>query len=126
MNKKFEKWAWTIIKKYQNILLLNDHIVTLEYKKMKEEVVMEHEFMYPYKNTNIRYGEFALEWWKKKKYKQLTDVLIHELCHSVTDPLYSVGHDRFTTKDSLNEARERITDHIANVITHLTVDNRIK
>lgn len=113
----FEKWAQPILKKYQKILLLDDHTLTFSYdSKLKNDTFMEHDFNYPYKITDIRYGDTALKYFKEKKYKRLKEILIHELCHSLTDPLYEYAYTRFTTKDALSNERERLTDHITNII----------
>lgn len=120
MDKKFEAWAWKILRKYQKILLLSDHDVQFEYKdRMEQGVMMTHGMNYPYKVTCIRYGDLALKYWNNKRKRELHDCLIHELCHSITDPLYAVAVERYTTIDQINNERERLTDHIANVITFL-------
>lgn len=117
---KLETWAAPILKKYKALLLLQDHTLSFSYdKKMRSDTVMEHGFHYPYKSTDISYGDTAKKLWKEGKKKELREVLIHELCHSITDPLFSVGFDRFTSKDTLNNERERVTDHIANIIIAL-------
>ena len=117
-NKQFEAWALPILKKYQAVLLLQDHTLDLTYRKelVTENTLMEHGFNYPYKHIGIHYGNKAVEYFKNKNKKELYDCLIHELCHSVTDPLYNVAYERFLTRDALTNERERLTDHIANII----------
>ena len=117
MNKKLEKWALPILKRYQKLLLLTDHILTFEYdENIESGVLFQHAFSYPYKNTIVAYGKSAIERWNEKQYQELKNGLIHELCHSITDPLYSKATDRYVTKDCIRDERERLTDHIANVI----------
>jgi hypothetical protein len=118
--KEFEAWALPILKKYQKILLLTDHALTFKYDKAKtdeNEAAMTHDYAYPYKETRICYSDNSLEDFKKGERQELKKMLIHELCHSLTDPLYGAGFDRFITKNTLNNERERLTDHIANIIT---------
>jgi hypothetical protein len=106
-----------ILKKYQKTLLLTDHILSFDYDDdMDSHVLFQHGFSYPYKNTAITYGKSAVDKWEKKEYSEMREGLIHELCHSITDPLYSKATDRYVTKDCLRDERERLTDHIANVI----------
>jgi hypothetical protein len=84
---------------------------------MSKESLMEHNFNYPYKTTVIRYSDHTFD--DKDTKKELERCLIHELCHTLTDPLYNYGFDRFVTKETLNNERERLTDHIANIIVKL-------
>lgn len=42
--------------------------------------------------------------------------LIHEYIHPLTDPLYCKARSRYVTHDELNDEREALTDHIANII----------
>ena len=122
ISKDFEKWALPIVRKYQKILLLEDHLLTFEQSNTVEGgITMHHLFMYPYKETCIQYGSDALAMWKRKDKKTLKEVIIHELCHSVTDPLYGKATNRFIGRDELNDERERLTDHIANIIVKLEV-----
>ena len=116
-NKELEKWALPILKKYQSILLLDDHRLTFEFTKdIEASTMMHHLFQYPYKETCIQYGNSAIESWKKKEKEDLKAILIHELCHSITDPLYDKACARYVDKNSLNDERERLTDHLANII----------
>jgi len=125
MKKKqhqFEIWAKRILDKYENILLLGDHDVVFKRHEISGDAYMEHAFHYPYKTTEIRYDERALKDFEdKKNHEFLRKVLVHELCHSITDPLYNTAYDRFTSKEVLENERERLTDHIANIILRLKI-----
>ena len=116
MTRDFEKWALTVLKKYQKILLLDDHTLSFKYRPLAKDIVMEHDCNYPYKDASIWYGDMALEWWKKKKHEDLKQVMIHELCHAIVFPLAEVAGSRFVTRETVDNEMERLTDHIANVI----------
>lgn len=117
MKKDFQKWGLSVAKKYQKILLLDDHSLTFEYQKeISAGAAMHHLWRYPYKETIIQYSDYALNLWKEKKKDELKAIIIHELCHSVTDPLYGKACSRYIAKDDLEDERERLTDHLANVI----------
>ena len=46
--------------------------------------------------------------------------IIHEFCHIITDPLYAVVLD-FPSKKQIENERERLTDHIAQIVNkHFT------
>lgn len=51
------------------------------------------------------------------KYQEM--ILVHELCHCISEETYILHmellNDRFVTKKSIEDARERLTQRIANV-----------
>lgn len=117
MNKDFQKWGLAVAKKYQRLLLLDDHILNFEYKKeISKAAAMQHLWRYPYKETQIQYSSYAIDLWKEKKKDDLKAIIIHELCHSLTDPLYGKATNRYVSEDEIADERERLTDHLANVI----------
>jgi len=80
---------------------------------------MEHDCNYPYKTMSIWYGDTALKYFQDKKYQELTQGLIHELCHALTFPLFDNAQARYVTEETLKNENERLTDHIANIIIKL-------
>lgn len=120
--KEFEKWAKKNLAKLQSVLLLHDHVVSFEYDgEMTSPTLMQHGFNYPYKTTAIYYGDTALKKWAAKEKEELYNCLIHELCHSVTDPLYAKATSRYVSRGEVEDERERLTDHIANILVNLKV-----
>lgn len=113
--KEFEKWAMPKLQKIQKILLL-EHYQPLQLDVSDSENVSESLYHYPYQTISIRYSKNTLKDFKEKKYEDIMHMLIHEMCHPLTDPLYGTGFERFITKDQLEKERERLTDHIANII----------
>lgn len=120
MNKSLERWAKAEIDKYQDIILLQDHKIFFKYDKSVDDgAIMECDPRYPYKVLTIRYGKVALEEWKKPDHGELHDTIIHELVHAITEPLYRKAILRYTSDGEINDERERLTDHITNIITKL-------
>ena len=114
---KFEKYAIEKLKKIQKILLLEDfYPLKIEPSKSRAS---ESEFSYPYKSINIRYSQDLLDDFKKKDFVSVNAVLVHEMFHPVTDGLYSKATDRYVTKNEIEDERERLTDHLANIISKL-------
>lgn len=114
----FEKWARPIIDEYQRKLLLTHHHISIVSKTDNIEAVMELSFRVPYLDPELRYNPNEVErFWKRGDKNTLKHMLIHELCHIITDPLYGLGFERFANKQSLSDARETCTDHIAMIIT---------
>lgn len=118
LHRDFEKWAAPVIQTIQKIVLLDSfRPVKFAYSKgMESGTYMESTFLHPYKTISIKYGNDALDDFKNKDYTALKDALVHEMFHPLTDPLYGVGFKRFCTRDELNDARENLTDHLANII----------
>src|SRR3990167_8791858 len=113
-NIKFEKVVYKIIEKYQKILLLDKHTILLKYSTENRKAIMECIFNYPYLNVTLKYGDKALEMWKDKE--NIVPFVIHELCHPITDPLYSKATDRHATQNEINDEREKLTDYICNIV----------
>lgn len=114
-HKEFEKWALPYLKKFQKILLLQHFSpLKIEYEPGMKEASAKCTFHYPYQSITVRYSDDLFKDWQKGI--NVTPTLLHEMCHPLTDPLYSVGYDRYVTKDQLENEREKLTDHIANII----------
>jgi len=48
--------------------------------------------------------------------KYLRDTIRHEVSHILTEEIYTMGLDRFTNENELNDAREKLTERIARLI----------
>ena len=115
-HKEFEKWANKKLQEIQKVLFL-EHFDLKPIKPVKQENDgSSSAFNFPYQTIQIEYSKALLEDWKKNKKDDVLGVLVHEMCHSLTDPLYGTGYSRFISKDEIENTRERLTDHIANVV----------
>ena len=112
IEKEFQKWVMQMYEKYKSVLFIEKFEVKVE--KDKKERYMASEFNYPYLDAKILYSKEALEDWIKDK-KDVERHLIHEFCHIITDPFYATVTN-WPTKVQLEEARERMTDHIAQIV----------
>lgn len=114
-SEKFERYIKSVIKEYQPILLLQRHTFEVSYDgSFSDNEIMESVVKYPYLNAKIKYGDEALRMWKNKT--DMKPYIIHEMCHTITDPLYIKGNMRYVTITELNDERERLTDVICNII----------
>lgn len=116
-NKKFEDYLLKVISKYKKILKIERHNIDVEFDDMKD-AYMKINFSYPYLDTTVRYSKDALEDFNNKKFQD--NVVLHELCHVITDPLYGLAYERFVGKRELEDMRELTTDIICNIIDDLT------
>ncbi len=114
MSKDFEKYVYGVIKKYSKILLLDKHTFELKYPTGDAESLMECIFNYPYLNVTVLYSDKVLKKWKKKE--DVVPYIVHEMCHPITDPLYSKAVERYVSKNEILDEREKLTDYICNII----------
>lgn len=110
--KQYEKWIREMFNKYKSVLFIEKYHLKME---KKDTGYLASEFNYPYLDINIFYTEKSFKDWKKDK-KDHERRMIHEFCHTITDPFYCCSTDRYVTKPQLEDARERLTDHIAQIV----------
>lgn len=115
-HRDFEKWALIRLRKLQKILLL-EHFepLTIEYKN-DNHITAECQFTYPYQSITVRYSNLLFKDFEARRFGKVLAVLAHEMAHPLTDGLYSKATERFPSKNEVEDERERLTDHIANVI----------
>ena len=116
--KEFEKLLHEMIAKYAQILMIVHHTFSVEYGCEHRNSVMEFAYSYPYLDSIVRYSDDALKRWRKGE--NILPFLLHELCHGVTDPLYAKATSRYVTNSEIEDERERLTDHICNIVLKLT------
>ena len=112
---KFEAWIEECIEYYKPILGLTLNKIDVEKDDDCEYVLIK--YTYPYIDTTIKYCNKALKNWQDGKLKK--DLILHELCHLITDPLYTKALDRFIIKNTIEDEREQLTDTIAAIVRRL-------
>jgi hypothetical protein len=110
--KDYKLWIRKIFDKYKSVLFLEKYHLQLE-KDNKEYYATK--FNFPYLDIKIIYSDDGMNDWIKDK-KDAERRIIHEFCHTITDPFYCVANSRYATKEELNDSRERLTDHIAQIV----------
>jgi hypothetical protein len=110
--KEYQKWVVKMYDKYKSILFIEKYELKVE--KDKKDRYLASRFNYPYLDATILYSEDAIKDWKKDKVAAERR-LIHEFCHIITDPFYAVV-TAWPSKGALEEARERMNDHIAQIV----------
>ena len=121
--KEFEKCLLEMIAEYVPILMLTNHTFDVVSGCQDKDSLMEFKLTYPYLNPKIYYSEKSLKMWKNGK--TIRPFLLHELCHGITDPFYVKASKRYATNSEIEDERERLTDHICNIVLSIT-DNRGK
>lgn len=111
---KIEQYIMEIIEKYTPILLLQRHIFEIEKAPASQKAFMECLSNYPCLDATIRYSEECITEWKKGK--DIVPYILHEMCHLLTEPLYTKAVYRYVTKDEISDERENLTELICNII----------
>ena len=79
------------------------------------------KFCYPHFEAVISYSDKAEKDFNEGK--DLSRYVVHELCHLITDPLYSKAFDRFVSKNEIEDERKRLTDWITRIVMRLISGN---
>jgi hypothetical protein len=114
MKKDIKKHIEETIKKYQPVLLLNRNTFEVKYGTENKEALMECVFNYPYLNVTLKYSDKCEEDYKNGK--DIIPYVIHEMCHVITDPLYSKATERYVSRTEILDERELLTDYICNIV----------
>ena len=113
--KQFEKWANVKLLELRKIMLL-EHFDLKAVQPCEKDEASYCKFDHPYQTIRIFYAKRVYEDWEKGDKLSALGTLAHEMCHPLTDDLYSKSFDRFCGKKELEDSRERLTDHISNII----------
>lgn len=116
--KPIEKEINNIIEAFVPLLMLQHFTFDLN---EDEDAYFTCKFCYPHFEAVISYSKQA-----EKDFdggKNITRYVVHELCHLITDPLYSKAFDRFVSKNEIEDERERLTDWIARMVMRLVDGN---
>ena len=113
--KQFITWIKEQVKYYKPFLGLK-----LERIKVREDSSIEYMSInssYPYIDTTIKFNEYALKDFQDGKIGK--DVILHELLHILTDPLYLKATRRYVSVDEIDDEREKLTDTLSAILRDL-------
>lgn len=116
IKKDFEDFLYNTISRYSQILLLDKHTFQVKYAEDLKGSLFECVYNYPYLNVVINYSDEVVKRWQEGKFLEVSNYIIHELCHPITDPLYAKATSRFISRGEIEDERERLTDYIAQII----------
>lgn len=112
--KYYKLFIEKVIEKYTPILFLEKYAIDVE-KKNGDNNFLSCRFNHPYLDTTVWYSDRSMKDWVENK-KRHERRIVHELCHIVTDHFYDMATYRYADKGLLEDARENLTDHIANIV----------
>ncbi len=113
MKEEYEKFVRDMFEKYKGILFIEKFNL---YLKHSNDKYLCSKFHYPYLNIYIEYSDKAMENWKDDKLDAEHEI-VHEFCHMITDPFYCKANARYVSVDEVSQERERLTDHIAKIVS---------
>lgn len=113
--KETKEWIEKQIKYYKKYLDINLQNVLVEYDSNVYYLEITHT--YPYLEPIIKFSDEVIK--KHKRGKLAKDRILHELCHIITDPLYSKAISRYVSKDEILDERELLTDKITVILNNL-------
>lgn len=111
---RFESEIKKLIEKWVPVLLIQRHTFEVKYGTESKTAYLEFIYNYPYLNQTICYSDKAFNEWAEGK--NIEPYILHEICHCLTDPIYSKACDRYIGKNEIEDERERLTDHICNIL----------
>ena len=116
LEKEYIDFIKKMYKKYAPILFMEKYEVGCT---KNNDVYLASKFNYPYLDVTIEYSDRAIDWYKANKQVAERE-LLHEFCHVITDQFY-VTCIGYHSKEQMEQARERMVDHIAQIINkHIT------
>jgi len=117
MNKELEEFILSVIKEFTPIMFLERNSINVKYDK--EVNYLECGLHYPYLDTSIIYNNKVVKSFLKNELKDLRYQIVHELCHIITDPLYTKATYRYLGKNELEDEREHLTDLISKIVLNI-------
>lgn len=115
--KQFEKMILDTVHKYQNYLSLQDWDVGVVFMDYDNEdnpaVAMTNTIDISYLRSTIRVFPIS----KEITEKEAKEVIMHELCHIITEPQYSLCRGNVSPQlyELVEEQREQETERIARI-----------
>lgn len=111
---QFKRLIEDLFKKYAPILFIDKYHLASRMVEKDEGYYLASRFNYPYLDITIIYSQDAIDDMSKDLAKVKRQI-VHEFCHVITDPFYSVCVG-YSTKEQIENERERMVDHISQIV----------
>lgn len=124
-NKKkienYKKWIDRVLVMLRNKFFVKEYEWSVGYEKDRDGIGAQIKIDTKYLNYDVTIFKCVEEMYKKGKYQQCFNILVHEMCHIYTEPLYIIAIDAVTnsSKDFLELVREQQTQRIAGCISEI-------
>ena len=84
-----------------------------EYAHRNEYVVFAIRPQLRYRRCTIIYTDAAIDMYKEKRFEEIKETLVHELCHLHTEHITRLSMERYATKREITDANEELTETLA-------------
>lgn len=116
--KQFIEWVEKQIEYYKPYLDINlQEILVMKAGDEDDVQYLGITCPYPYLEPVLKFSDTAIQEWKDGVLKP--KAVLHELCHTLTDPLYFKAVKRYTTEGEISDERERLTEKLAVILDNL-------
>jgi hypothetical protein len=124
----YRKFVRELIGHLQYAMFLNLYQIDVSYEKEPKTgsfkkaddncVAADIRTDHRYYNATVNLYPITHQRWSDGNKKGVAEIVIHELCHIITDPLYKVAYGESTKSNHsfLEDTREQTTQHIANMV----------
>ena len=130
MKKKYEykDYVYKLVSYLRTEIFHGEYRFVIFYEKSDKDCDSEDRSIAAEITVDVEYLNFTLylypiceRWWKEKKYGEIGQTIVHELCHILTQPLYNLAlfDAAPSQKNPFKEINERQTQRIANIIDYL-------
>jgi len=114
--KDFVAFLEKRISHWKKLLFLERYTFSIQRKTRQSDSYMEIHVNYPYLNSALYYSKESLnDFIQNKDKEQLENAIVHEMIHTITEPLFDKSIRRFVSKDEMNDEREILTDLITSI-----------
>jgi hypothetical protein len=98
---------------YRVIYVFEDEEIIRENMDLSAEIFTDPNYL----SAKLTIYNPLYNMWQHKDYKGVLRILVHELCHLLTEPLYRFSNDHISEVEAkhLCDTRERQTQRIANI-----------
>lgn len=136
---KYRKWCRDLIRELQWKMSINLYEIGIEWEKAPKKkddfqkandhcVTGEISTNHRYYSAVIKLYPNALEIWKGGDKRKCAEVIVHEMCHIITDPLYKIAYQTSNdlNHDFVEDIREQTTQHLSNILMAYLDDTKSK
>lgn len=128
--ESYQKWVWRMVKMMRKNMYLSEWSYSVKFSKgeHKKEKINDGFSVAGTNSVSVKYLEYEItlypltkKYFDKSNYSAALEVIIHELCHVYTEPLYEAAIKEVGTssEDFIETLREQTTQRISSAILGL-------
>lgn len=120
-DEKFKKFTKDLVEKYRVMTFTGEYELDVKFnKKNKDNRVADIAIDTRYLNATLTVYKLGYEEYKKRGREDYAKIILHEICHLLTEPQYDdilkLYNGKMLLKDTIEDTRERQTQRITNAL----------